>query len=194
MIKSKLIGDFELLRDHCIKLRRNYNTYVQLYNEENRALLGEVAATFFSDVAEIMHRDWILQACKLMDPASTKRQGAVLENITVKLIDEQLEVCGSSNHKIRDLSRDLLEYGEKIKPARNKRIAHYDREHEVSNITLGITTEEELFGFLLNIQEYCDQVGIALGIGPLDFSSSGCKGDVLDLLTYLRRKRIMRSE
>ncbi|MCG8392034.1 MAG: hypothetical protein MI745_03035 [Pseudomonadales bacterium] len=188
MIKSKLVGDFELLRDHCIKLRQNYNTYTQLYNEENRAILSKVAATFFSDIAEIMHRDWILQACKLMDPASTNRKESVLENITINLIDEQLEMCGSSNKKIRDLSRDLLAYGEKIKPARNKRIAHYDREHQVSNITLGITTEEELFGFLHNIQRYCDEVGIAIGLGPLDFTGSGCRGDVLDLLTYLRRK------
>ncbi|HEC60060.1 hypothetical protein LCGC14_0584850 [marine sediment metagenome] len=91
MTKSKLISDFKLLRDHCIDLRQNYNTYTQLYNEENRALLSKVAATFFSDIAEIMHRDWILQACKLMDSASTKRNGNVLENITIRLIDEQLE-------------------------------------------------------------------------------------------------------
>jgi hypothetical protein len=188
MIKSKIVGDFELLREHCIKLRQNYNTYTQLYNEGNSALLSDVAATFFSDIAEIMHRDWILQACKLMDPASSKRGGSVLENITIKLIDEQLEVCGSSNQDIRDLSRNLLEFGEQIKPARNKRIAHYDREHQVNNVTLGITTEEELFSFLRNIQRYCDEVGTAIGIGPLDFSGSGCKGDVLDLLKYLRRR------
>jgi hypothetical protein len=92
MIKSKMVGDFKLLREHCIKLRQSYNTYTQLYNEDNRSLLRDVAAAFFSDIAEIMHRDWILQVCKLMDPASTKRKGSVLENITIKLIDEQLEV------------------------------------------------------------------------------------------------------
>jgi hypothetical protein len=188
MIKSKMVGDFELLREHCIKLRQSYNTYTQLYNEDNRALLRDVAATFFSDIAEIMNRDWILQVCKLMDPALTKRKRSVLENITIKLIDGQLEGCRSSNQEIRDLSRDLLEFGEKLKPARNKRIAHYDREHQINNITLGITTEEELFSFLHNIQKYCDEVGIAIGVGPLDFSGSGCKGDVLDLLKYLERR------
>lgn len=188
MIKSKLAGDFELLRVHCIKLRQNYNTYTQLYNEENRALLNEVAAIFFSDIAEIMQRDWILQACKLMDPASTNRKGSVLENITIKLIDQQLEVCSCLNKEIRDLSYNLREYGDKIKPARNKRIAHYDREHQLKNITLGITTEDELFEFLRNIQGYCDKVSIAIGLGPLDFTGSGCKGDAIDLLTYLRRR------
>lgn len=188
MINSKLVGDFELLRGHCIEIRQKYNTYTQLYNEENRVILGDVAATFFSEIAEIMHRDFILQACKLMDPASANRQGNVLENITINLIDEQLEVCGSSSQEIKDLSRDLLKFGKKIKSARNKRIAHSDREHQVSNITLGVTSEEELDGFLRNIQRYCDEVGIAVNLGPLDFTCSGCKGDVLDLLTYLRRR------
>jgi len=186
MSVSKLVGDFELLREHCILLRQNYNTYTDLYNKENRNLLDKVAPTFFSDIAEIMQRDWILQACKLMDPAKTKIKGSVLENITVKLVNEQLETCGLLNQIINETSQEILKYGDKIKPARHKRLAHFDREHEINNVTLGETTEEELFSFLNNIQTYCDEVGIAVGIGPLDFSGSGCKGDALDLIKYLR--------
>ncbi|MCP5005577.1 MAG: hypothetical protein GY941_16820 [Planctomycetes bacterium] len=186
MNKSKLVSDFELLRDHCILLQQNYNTYTDLYNEENRDLLDKVAPTFFSDIAEIMHRDWILQACKLMDPAKTNVRGNALENITIKLINEQLETGGLLVPCIDELSRKVLSYGEKIKPARHKRLAHFDREHQVNNITLGETTEEELFNFLSDIQNYCNEVGLAIGLGPLDFSSSGCKGDALDLVKYLR--------
>ena len=187
MITSKLLADFDIFRRHCINIRRDYNTYTQLYNEENRELLVKVAATFFNDIAEILHRDWKLQVCKIMDPASTKRRNSVLENITIKLIDQQLEACGVSNKEIRELSLQLLEYGEKIKPARDKRITHFDREHQINCLTLGETTEEELLNFLRNIQQYCDEVGNSIGVGPLDFSGSGCKGDVLDLLKNLRR-------
>jgi len=144
---------------------------------------------FFSDLAEIMHRDWILQSCKLMDPATTKVRGNIFENITIKLINEQLETCGLFGQEINDLSQKLLEYGDKIKPARHKRLAHFDREHHVNNITLGKTTEEELFEFLNNIQIYCDKVGIAADVGPLDFSGSGCSGDVLDLIKHLRSRK-----
>lgn len=189
MSNSKLIEDFKLLREHCILLRQNYNTYTSLYNEENRDLLDVVAPTFFSDIAEIMHRDWVLQACKLMDPAKTRIRGSELENITIKLINEQLEASGLFGHAISDLSQSIIEYGDKIKPARHKRLAHFDREHQVNNITLGETTEEELHGFLCNIQSYCDEVGNAIGVGPLDYTGSGCKGDVLDLLKYLRECR-----
>ena len=77
-------------------------------------------------------------------------------------------------------------YGEKIKPARHKRLAHYDRDHQINGITLGETTDSELHEFLLNIQRYCDEAGIAIGVGPLEFSGSGCQGDVLDFLKFLR--------
>ena len=79
----------------------------------------------------------------------------------------------------------IKNHGEKIKPARHKRLAHYDREHQVKGIALGQTTNEELLNFMQDIQHYCDLVGEAIGIGPLDFSCSSCKGDVLDLLKYL---------
>jgi hypothetical protein len=91
---SKIIEDFELLRNHCIELIQNYNTYTALFNEDHREILTKVASTFFSDIAEIMQRDWILQACKLMDPAMTKKRDKILENITIELINNQLKVRG----------------------------------------------------------------------------------------------------
>ena len=181
----KLREDFELLRNHCIEIRHNFNTYTTLFKDENREILSKVAATFFSEIAEILHRDWILQACKLMDPAITKRQGTELENITIQLINNQLEAESLLNSEIENVTKSILQYGRKIKPARNKRLAHYDREYQVKELTLGQTTEEELFNFLFDIQKYCDLVGGTIGIGPLDFSCSSCSGDVLDFLKYL---------
>lgn len=154
MSMEKLKEDFSLLREHCIAIRRDYNTYTRLFNEENRDLLSKVAARFFTDMAEIMQRDWMLQVCKIMDPASTKYKGQIFENITLSLIDEQLVSNGLSNQSIVDLSAKLNSYGEKIKPARHKRLAHYDRDHQINDITLGETTDEELHEFLFNIQRH----------------------------------------
>ena len=72
------------------------------------------------------------------------------------------------------------------KPARNKRIAHYDRPSQINGSDLGGTTEAELESFLINLQEYCDKIGRLVGLGPLDFSGGGCAGDELDLLKCLR--------
>lgn len=187
MSQQKLIDDFKIFRNHCIIIRRDYNTYNELFFSGSEELLNKTAPTFFTDISEIMLRDWILQVCKLMDPESTVRKGATLENITIKLIDSQLKDCGLATLSIENLSSALLKYGEKLIPARNKRIAHFDRDHQLSPIILGETTETDLTDFLNNIQEYCDEVGRAIGIGPLDFSSSGCKGDVIDFLSALKK-------
>lgn len=186
MGKMKLQNDFEMLREHCIIIRRNFNTYNALFFSDSDDLLIKTALTFFNDIAEIMQRDWILQVCKLMDPAVTKRKGTVLENISIELINSQLENEGLMRQEIYSISDALLAYGKKIVPARNKRLAHFDRDHQISGSILGATTEKELEAFMENIQKYCDAVGRAIGLDPLDFTSSSCPGDVHDLLRVLR--------
>ena len=186
MTNPKLIQDFKHLRDHCIKLVHAYYTYTSLFNEENHDLLNVVAPAFFSDISEIMQRDWILQACKLMDPAITVRK---LENLSIKLVNNQLEVEGLLSPSIISLADVLLKYGEKIKPARDKRIVHFDREYQVNGLLLGATTERELDQFLQNLQKYCDEIGIAIGVGALGFGCGCCEGDVIDLLKVLRESQ-----
>ena len=186
MNSEKLDKDFEIIREHCIEIRCNYNTYTNLFCDENRTVLSKAAPTFFTDVAAIMHRDWVLQVCKLMDPASTRRRGQVLENLTLKLINEQLVEKGLMTPEIKSVSDRILIYGDKLTPARNKRIAHCDREHQINAVVLGETPESVLFAFLDDIQRYCDLVGIAVGFGPLDFTSSSCPGDALDLIKILK--------
>ncbi len=189
MAHSKLLEDFNYLRDHCISLVQAYFTYTNLFNDENRDLLTKVAPTFFSDIADIMQRDWLLQVCKIMDSPSTNRKGVTLENITIELINQQLNVNGLLSTEIRAIADELLKYGKKIKPARDKRNAHFDRDCQVNGLVLGSTTENELGQFFVNLQAYCDEVGKAIGLGPLDFGCGGCKGDVLDFLRYLRERQ-----
>lgn len=184
MDTTKLQQDFSILRDHCVGIRQSYNTYTDLFNKDNESLLTKVAPIFFSDIAEIMQRDWILQFCKIMDKAEMHGK----ENITIDLINKQLENQSLFSSGIEETSKKLIKYGNKLKSARNKRLAHYDREHQINSIVLGETTKQELNDFLVNIQVYCDDVRNAIGSGPLDFTGSGCKGDVLDLLKYLREK------
>ena len=185
MGKTKLKNNFVMLRDHCIIIRRNYNTYNNLFFSGSDDLLIKAASTFFNDIAEIMQRDWILQVCKLMDPSVTKRKRKELENISIALINSQLKNEGLMCNEISRISDALIEYGKKIVPARHKRLAHFDRAHQISGAVLGATTEEELEGFLENIQKYCDVVGRAICLGPLDFTSSSCPGDVHNLLKVL---------
>jgi hypothetical protein len=150
-------------------------------------MLNKTAPVFFSDIAEIMNRDWKLQVCKLMDPSQTKQKDKISENISINLINSHLENEKLMTEEISGIANVLLEYGKKIISLRNKRLAHLDREHQHRNTVLGDTTVEELNNFIENIQKYCDAVGRAIGCGPLDFTGSSCPGDVYDLLEILRR-------
>lgn len=182
----KLIDDFEQLRECLIIIRRDYNTYNALYCEENRALLTAIAPTFFTDIGEILQRDWILQVGKLMDSATIKVHGACRENLTIHLVIQQLKDESLLTAEIHDKAKAILGYGEIIKPARDRILAHRDRISHFEGIAMGQTTDERLYEFIENIQHFTDLVGNQIGIGPLDFSSSGCKGDVYDLLCCLQ--------
>lgn len=188
-VSQKLVDDFEQLRECLINVRRDYNTYNALYCDENRPLLTAIAPTFFADVAEILQRDWILQVMKLMDPAVTTVRGKDRENLTVQLINQQLEDESLLTDEIRNRARAILDYGEFLKPARHRILAHRDRECQFEGVVMAATTNEQLKEFVQNSQDYSDLVGIQIGVGPLDFSSSGCKGDVYDLLQYLRKSQ-----
>lgn len=183
---EKLKNDFKMFREHCIIIRRDFNTYTALFFSGWDNLLLKTSPQFFNDIAEIMRRDWILQVCKLMDSPKTKQQGKTLENISIKLIDSQLKAEGLISLEISSLSKAILTYGKKVIPARHKHLAHIDRHHQINGIVLGSTNQTELDEFLDNIQKYCDAVGRAIGIGPLDFSTSCCPGDANDLLAVLK--------
>lgn len=176
---------FSPLREHCIRLRRDYNTYTDLFNEASSELLSRTAPAFFTDVAEILQQHWVLQACKLSDPPASKRKDGIRYNITIQLLNQALSWGGMLSPEISSLGKEIIEYGKKLKPARDKYIAHFDYENQLRGFVLGETTEAELFKFIEDIQRYCDLVGEAIGDGPLDFSSSGCSGDALDLLKHL---------
>ena len=185
MTNNKLKNDFKIFREQCVAISRDYNTYNSLFFSGYDEILLKIAHSFFNDLAEILQRDWIMQVCKLFDPAQTIRKKETFENISIKLINLELTNDNLMSEEISNLSDSILEYGAKITPARNKRLAHFDRSHQVNGIILGATTEKELGNFLDNLQRNCDAVGLKIGLGPLDFASSSCSGDVLDLLKFL---------
>lgn len=191
MASQKLIDDFCMFREHCIIIRRDYNTYNHLFFSGVDELLNETAPIFFNDIAEIMQRDWLLQVCKIMDPPTKMIKKTIYETISIELLNAQLStenlLAGQIKKLIEELSSKILAYGHLIELARNKRIAHFDRDSAVSGIVLGDHDEKSLSDFLANLQQYCDEVGRVIGVGPLDFSASGCKGDVLDLIRVLRK-------
>ncbi|GFO76218.1 hypothetical protein BPLS_P3865 [Bathymodiolus platifrons methanotrophic gill symbiont] len=188
---ANLKEDFTYFRDHCIDIRRDFNTYHNLFHPDNFDLLEKISGTFFREINSILIRHWIIGVCNLVDRESTKVKGETCENISINLINAQIkkQFDGDKWRKqidsITTLTTNITDYGKNLSPARNKFIAHSDKNTYKKGLVLGKTSEKDPDNFIENIQEYCDLVGNLIGVGALDFRCSSCQGDVLDFVCFL---------
>lgn len=178
---EELKRDFMALRELFITIRRDYNTYNIL--GEHIELLSEIAPTFFTDLGEIMQRDWLLQVSRLGDLSESHGR----KNLSIKLIQEELKELGKYTSIIGQKEDIILEYVDKLTDGRNRRLCHNDHEYIIQERTVCEVDEKVVNGFINAMQDYSDEVGIVLGLGPLDFSCSSCTGDVLDFLSFLKK-------
>ena len=89
------------------------------------------------------------------------------------------------------LSCKLLCYRKHIVGARNKIIAHADKQTVLENRAMGQHEEKEMRQFFTNLQKYMDRVGSAIGVGPSDFSVPDSEGDGFELIVFLRHCQLM---
>lgn len=182
---------FEAFRNDCIWMLNCYNIYRHLFEsgKETSEALHSAAAHFFSDLNLILIDYCYLQFCKLTDPPFSTSRSGKRSNLTVQQMDLQLERAKLLSDEIRALSVSIMGYRPWIEEPRNRLIGHTDLEARLGSHDIGAHPEEELLKFLAAIQSYCDAVGTAVGIGPLDFRTQAGKGDVQDLIRVLRQNR-----
>lgn len=180
MPSDKLLDEFKALRERFIWIRVCFNTFDALYggDEDAKATMEKSAVTFFSDLNRVLQEYCLLQFCRITDPPS---------DLAVSRIVNGLRAEGLLTTEIEKSANGMLAYRTLIVGARNKIIAHSDRKVALSETVLGEHTEKELEQFFEDMFAFNDDVGRALGIGPLDFRATPCEGDVLDLLRCLRR-------
>lgn len=183
--RVRLREEFELFRGECISLRNCFNTYLALYHsdKEVEAALRSSAELFFSDLNEWLIEILVLRVGRLTDPARSSGN----RNLTVCYLIEELGDAGLLTSEIDDLAAKLQRYRERIRPARNKFVSHMDLKAYRAGEALGGHEEREVYLFFSNLQCFTDRVGVALGVGPLDYSSQAGSGDVTDLIRVLKR-------
>lgn len=126
-----------------------------------------------------------------MDRESTQVKSKTRHNISIKLINTQIasqfegDKCRKQIDSINTLTKNITDYGKKLSLARNRIIAHSDKNTYKEGLVLGETSKKDLDNFIGNIQEYCDLVGNLIGVGALDFRCSSSPGDVLDFVVFL---------
>ncbi len=176
---------FFAFREQCIWLRCCYNTYATLYESgpQTKEVLSKTANIFFHDLNIILIEYCWLQMCKVTDPAKTIGN----DNLTIKHINGLLDNMGIMTDEIRQHSGKIHEYRNIIEQARHKVISHLDKDTILAGKDIGEHSPEAVNDFFVNLQRYVDAVGILLGIGPLDFSVTVGKGDVIDLISKLKK-------
>lgn len=178
---------FLALREECIRLRNCWNIYRALYeaDEQTDAALRAAAGHFFEDLNRILIEHVWLQACKVTDPAAS----AGRQNLTFKQMNQQLATTGLMGREIQHLSSSIERYRQEVlKGPRDKRVSHLDLDATLREEDMGAHDPERAAAFFEDVQEYCDEVGRAVGVGPLDFRTQPGAGDVLDLIRALRHK------
>ena len=194
MRQKELCKEFVVLRDQAIILRQTFNTFNCLFasSPEVDDTLRKSAVLFFYDLNQILIEYIILLICRITDPPKTHHRANLTIPRMTKLVcegnDLDLDIQADIKSNIEDLDRQIGDYRRLLNPVRNRIVSHNDREAYVLQQTLGEHTEGEMIQFFDNLQKYFDEVGNAIGIGPLDFQYSAARGDVQDLVKILGKQ------
>ena len=185
MTRNALQDEFIKLRNQAIWLRQTVNTFNYLFDSgpEVERILRESASLFFTDLNTMMQEYAILLVCRLTGPAESFGKA----NLSTQRFTALMRQTGCLTPEIKRLDARLTAYGELMKPARNKIIAHSDLEVHIDDIALGAHGEEVMVKFFENLQAYFDAAGNAVGVGPLDFRHAPGPGDAIDLVRKLKR-------
>jgi AbiU2 len=185
MPQYSCVDEFLALRNECIWLQSCLNTFATLFEagEDTLEVLERAAPSFFGDVNLILHEHFILQVCRITDPATTKGR----PNLTIKNLNEALINQNLMTRQIQDASDKIHRYRPFIIEARNQIISHADKARILARTASQPHDRAELESFMAGVYIYVNLVGEALGVGPLDFRYTGSDGDAEDLLSCLRR-------
>ena len=182
---NALRGEFIMLREQAIRLRQTFNTFKDLFESgsDTKRILEDSAILFFAELNTIMQEYIVLFVCRLTGPAmSVGKANLSTQRFTMLMRDN-----GCLTPEIKELDARLREYGEILKPARDKLVAHSDWETHANPTILGQHKEERAVQFLDHLQAYFDAAGNAVGVGPLDFRHTSAPGDAIDLVERLQQ-------
>jgi hypothetical protein len=187
MTNLKQQEEFIAFRESCIWLQNCFNTFQHLYasGADTEAALRKTAPSFFGDLHSILQEYFFLQVRKITDASSLSNSKR--KNLTINSVNESLDRSSLMSQEISELSDSILSYRKLTSNISNRVVAHTDKATVLSKRLVGEHSETELEAFMSNVRAYTDAVGNALGVGPLDYRTQAGPGDVLDLISVLKR-------
>ncbi|MEJ2701759.1 MAG: hypothetical protein P8Z79_04895 [Sedimentisphaerales bacterium] len=187
-ISPKDVGAREMVKHFCqyvVGLKAIHYIGKELFaNDEGRKLMEQTAVSFFTDMNGILVKYFILEIAKITDPAVTKN---TYENFTIANLLETINWPESVAHDLARLNRVIKDFRKRIKGARDKLLAHYDKNTFMSGTVLGTFPEGDDDKFMEALEEMCNVLHKASFGSIFGDIVVGMPGDVLDLKKTLKR-------
>jgi len=184
-----LTESFLALRERFSWIANCWAMYRTLYESGPKTddLMRQSAAWFFHDFNIIIIDYLIIEICKVTDRSKTMgRDNLTVENLWDQLCAANLIKPGDA--EISGAYEKVKKYRDVIKDARNRLIAHFDKETVLKGEGVGGHDANEVYAFFDNLEILSDCVGRLVGVGPLSFKwGSPGKGDTLDLLKVIKQ-------
>lgn len=163
-------------------LRVGRHIYRELFeNEEAQTLMERTAASFFNNLNTMLHNYLLLEFIKITDPAKSKDK----ENFTVDNLVVSIDWPRKTREKLSLLSDKTKDFRSRILDARNKLLAHTDKETFLAERTLGAFPEGKDEVFLKALQEVCDVAHEACFGSIFGQMRLAMPGDVIDFKRML---------
>lgn len=151
---------------------------------EAQRLMNQTAPMFFTDINEILIRYFILASANITDRPRTFGK---YENFTITNLLETIDWPESVAIDLSRLNGVAQSFYKNIKDARDKLLAHFDKDTFLSDTTLGKFAKGDDKKFIEALEKMCDLFHCASFDcihGDIVVSTPG---DVLDLKSALKR-------
>jgi hypothetical protein len=172
MTKSTHALSATVVRDFCTlcdKAHEYWLNYLELFdnNPRNAELLNSVARPEWERLSNISHEHSLLQVIKLHDPA------VMNGNITlgIEYVLKYGRWADSVRPRLEALAKELGDFAEKLRGARNKILSHNDLATMVAGAPLGEFAQGADEKYFKDLQEFVNIVhGEVIG-GPCPFNN-----------------------
>jgi len=171
--------------DYIVHLKAIHQIYKELFaNDEGRRLMEQTAKSFFMDINRILINYFMLEITKITEPAKTSNK---YENFTIANMLETIDWPASVVCDLKRLNNVIENFRGKITEARNKLLAHYDKNTFISGTILGAFPKGDDEKLIETLEEMCNVLHKASFGEIFGEISVAMAGDVLDLKEVLKR-------
>lgn len=162
---------------HCAFIRSIFVFSTRVWrdsSERDQKIMDERSPTFVRDIGDALAEYVILSACRVTDPAVDPRGN---ENLTVETIVKTATEGSGTRKALEELAIQLDAFGAKLRPVRNKLLAHADRVTIERDQPLGGGSWAEWAAFWITLREFVQLASRELAGNFYDPEIAGVEGD-----------------